>query len=120
LLGTGKKVEENDVDPTEIDASIFNEKVQPNLIKYLFTIEAWNRFQSFYVEKKRQLQHHCGSCYQSDDSNENLKTCDHCMLSFHYLCVKAKKSARKGTWFCNRCKAEAKSAMIREDEDNIE
>ena len=39
---------------------------------------------------------------------------------FHLQCVKLKKTVRKGTWFCNRCKAEAKSKMtLDEEEDEI-
>ena len=34
------------------------------------------------------------------------------MQSFHLICVKLKKTVRKrATWFCNPCKAEAKTTI---------
>ena len=119
--GSKRKIEESDVDPTEINAGIFNDRVNPNLVKYLFSDNAWILFENYYNEKMKLLKYRCSSCFESDESYDNLVTCDHCMQSFHHQCVKLKKTVRKrASWFCNPCKAEAKSNIDSLVEDEIE
>ena len=55
--GSKRKVEESDVDPTEINAGIFHDRVNPNLVKYLFSNNAWILFENYYNEKMKLLKY---------------------------------------------------------------
>ena len=64
----GEIVEEQDINPTEINSGVFNEKVCPQLVKYLFSSTAWNRFYSFFENKKKVLKYQCSFCLSADSS----------------------------------------------------
>ena len=110
---TKKKIEEVDVDPTEINPGIFHDKIPLNLVRYFFTNPAWNRFQSFYEEKKNLLKYHCTSCSVAASSYDDLISCQHCLKCFHYKCSKLKATVRRRkAWFCKPCQSYAKSSML--------
>ena len=109
-LGFSNKITEDVIDPTEISAALYNDFVNIQSISYLYETDAWNKFMVFFEAKAASFVNRCSSCSKADVSNDDLISCDHCLLSFHNTCAKVKKTAKKRPhWFCNRCKIDFKS-----------
>lgn len=106
---SGTRLEIDDLNPTEIGCAVFNSSIILSSIRYLFTDEAWERFESFYNDKSQYLKFMCNFCYRVDANGDDLIACEHCLNSFHFLCVKLKKNVKKRQpWFCNPCKTQEK------------
>ena len=118
-VGSGNKITEDVIDPTEISASLYNEFVNIQSISYWFETDAWNKFMVFFDAKSASFVNRCSSCSKVDVSGDDLINCDHCLLNFHNTCGRVKKIAKKRShWFCNRYKINFKSSE--QDTENTE
>ena len=119
-LGSGEKIRADIIDPTEISAALYNDFVNIESISYWFDSDAWIKFKIFFDAKAASFVNRCSSCSKVDECHDELISCDHCLLNFHYTCAKLKKISKKRShWFCNRCKVDLKSNE--QDQDtNIE
>ena len=74
VLRNRGKVSEEDIDPTEISGAVFNSSVCLQSIKYMFTDEAWNTFQSYFNSKSEHFKFLCFACKKSDLNGDDLIT----------------------------------------------
>ena len=77
------------------------------LVRYMFTDDAWDKFQLYYNSKSKHFKFLCNVCRKSDENGEDLTSCKRCLKSYHYGCVRLKKDVKKkrNAWFCSVCKA---------------
>ena len=88
-LNSGENITRDAIDPTEISSQLYSEFVN---------IES--------------------CCSKSDVLNDDMISCDHCLLNFHHSCTKVKKTTKKRhQWFCNACKIDFKSSEQTEKEN---
>ena len=117
-LSKGEKINVTDVDPTEITTAVYNELVCVKTVQYLFDSDAWEKFTLFYTEKMNRLKFQCNSCLEVCQTSDDLISCDHCLMKYHYVCAKCKKGSKKRhQWFCNRCKIKAKCNNVTKSDD---
>ena len=94
ILREGGKVEVVHINPTEIRTAVFAPDICLQTIQYMFTEEAWDRFSSYY-ESKSKFKFFCNSCSKFDEKGDDLISCECCLNSFHFRCVKLKQVVKK-------------------------
>ena len=103
-----RQVDVDDIDPIEIDPTIFNPIINAKCIQYKFTEDAWALWEMHRDNKSRYYRHMCTRCMKNDENDDDLINCEHCLKSFHYGCINLNKTKRKRKkWFCPVCKIKA-------------
>ena len=99
-----RKLQEEDVElrPELVLNAIIDEKVDLNLVRYLFSTDAWAAVLQVVQMKKliKDLPYFCGCC-KSQLISDSVQ-CESCLDWSHVRCVP--KFSSKRTWFCNKCK----------------
>ena len=95
VLKQGHKVSVDQIDPTEISGAVFNSSVCLQQIRYMFTEEAWERFQFYYESKSEHSRFACNGCKKSEENGDDLISCEHCLTSYHLVCVRFRKDVKK-------------------------
>ena len=100
----GNPIDENAVEqiPENIPSTILEPQIDLNLMKPLFTEEAWMVVEAV-VHERQNLPWLCCKC-GSDISDKESIGCDSCMEWVHLECAKLKKIPKTKFWYCPSCK----------------
>lgn len=87
--------------PECIPSGIRDENIDINLVRHIFTDDAWEAVQMAILVKKQQ-DWKCNECDSDLDSHDSI-FCDWCLCWSHVPCVGLKQIPKAKLWKCQRC-----------------